>query len=173
VERAAIIPCGTWLRAEMSKMLPKDFEMVFMNCPVYDDGKGDPTLVYTGVDGFGWCIPAKAKNPDLAADFYRYMTSAENAKAFIEIKGAMMSVLVEGPVNAPPHLSEPLRLVREAGATYSAEYANWYPDFNVMVNNSIVHMLNHKLTPEEFVNQVANEAENVRKDPTIYKFEVE
>src|SRR5207245_8487241 len=41
--RAAMIPCGTWLHSEMSKVMPPDFQMVYFRPPVLDNDPGDPT----------------------------------------------------------------------------------------------------------------------------------
>jgi N-acetylglucosamine transport system substrate-binding protein len=72
VGRAAMIMCGTWFHSEMKNVMPADFEAEFMLCPPYSDSKTDGTYVYASVDG-QWVLPAKGKNPDIAADFFRYM----------------------------------------------------------------------------------------------------
>lgn len=172
VGRAAMIPCGTWLHSEMSNLLPDDFVMEFMLCPVFEDGKGEPTLVCAGLDGKGWFIGAKSKHPDLAADFFRYLASPQNARRFVEDKGTLMSVLQLGEVNAPPHLLKPLGYVQEAKGTWTLDYEEWYPEFGTEVQNLFRDLYNGLLSPEQFVQGIEKQAEKLRSDPHVQRFTV-
>ena len=69
VHRAAFIPCGSWIQAEMKDLLPKGFELTFTKTPIFKDGPGDPTALYVGADGKGFLMPSKGKNPDDAAEY--------------------------------------------------------------------------------------------------------
>ncbi len=173
VERAAMIPCGTWLRSEMEKLLPPDFEMEFMLCPIYADGPGDPTVIYASIDGKGWCIPTKSQNPDVAADFFRYMSSRANAKRFIETKGTLMSVKTGAEVNPPDYLQTPLRLVSEASSTWNMDTADWYPSYHTDIETGFVDLYNGVITPEQYIERMEEAARKVRDDASIRKFRAE
>jgi N-acetylglucosamine transport system substrate-binding protein len=173
VGRAAMIPCGTWLHSEMKNMLPAGFEMEFMPCPPYRDGKGDSNVLYAGIDGKGWCIPADAAHPDLAADFFRFVSSPAKAKEFIETKGTLMSIKVEGEINAPPHLKEPLRLVKGAASTWYTDSYDWYPTLPPAHTDAIRDLFNGVLSPAEFVDSLESVSGTIRNDPEIRKFQVQ
>jgi N-acetylglucosamine transport system substrate-binding protein len=173
VGRAAMIPCGTWLHAEMENLIPKGFEMTYMKTPVFANGKGDPTLIYASADGKGWVIPTKGHNHELAADFYRYLSSPAKAKEFIETKGTLMSVIPETELHPPPHLVEPLKCMKEAKSTWATEQQDWYPAFETLIENSLKDMYNEMITPEQFVDILENGAAAVRNDPSITKMKVQ
>jgi len=173
VERAAMITCGTWLHSEMKKLLPPDFEMEFMLCPVFEDGKGDPSLLCAGLDGKGWCIPTRGKHPDVAADFFRYVSAPETVRRFIETKGTLMAVRDLGEVNAPQHLKRPLELVAKAKGSWSPDYEDWYPAYGTDVQNAFRDLYNEVLTPEQLAERLEKAAEKIRNDPHVQKFKVE
>jgi N-acetylglucosamine transport system substrate-binding protein len=173
VGRAAMIPCGTWLHSEMRELLPPDFEMEFMLCPHFADGKGDASLVAAGPDSKGWCIPAKAKHPDVAADFFRYMTAPSVVKRFVEEKGTLVAFRDLGEINAPEHLLKPLECVTRASRTWQADAHLWYPSFATEVINATRDLYNEMITPEEFVDLLEKAATRIREDPHIEKFRVE
>ncbi|HNT35473.1 MAG TPA: extracellular solute-binding protein, partial [bacterium] len=172
VGRAAMIPCGTWLHSEMANLLPSDFVMEFMLCPVFEDGKGEPSLICANLNGHEWFIGSKSKHPDLAADFFRYIASPQNARRFVEQKGTLMSVVGLGEVNAPPHLLKPLEYVESAKGTWSLDYEEWYPEMGTEIQNLFRDLYNNLLTPEQFVEQMEKQAEKVRSDSHIQKFKV-
>lgn len=173
VGRAAMIPCGTWLHSEMKKLLPADFEMEFMLCPVFEDGIGDKTLVAAGPDGKGWCVPTQGKHHEIAVDFFRFLSSPENARRFVEQKGTLMSIKDLGDVKAPPHLKAPLKACAEASATWAMDMSDWYPEFNTGENNAMRDLYNEVLTPTQFCDRLEELAKAVRDDPTIRKFKVQ
>ncbi len=160
--KAAMIPCGTWLFSEMSKTMPPGAGMAFMLPPVADGGKGDPGMIQIGIEP--WIIPTKGSNHDLAIDFYKYMTSLEKAKQFVEEKGTLMAVKGSDTAKLPEHLKEPARLFRESKAVYAIEYDQWYAKFGDEVKNAMTSLLNGSKTPEEFVQTCEDEAEKIRQD---------
>jgi len=173
VGRVAMIPCGTWLHSEMRNLLPPDFEMVFMRPPIYADGAGEPTAIRAGLNGKGWFIPAKAKRPDVAADYFRYLSSPEKQKEFLEDKGALVPVVDLGEVNVPPYLQQPLDIVTGAKVTWYEDYGEWYPTLNTEVQQAFRDLYNEILTPEEFVERCEAAAEAVRTNPNVRKFHVQ
>ena len=100
--KAAMIPCGTWLYAEMLKSMPEGRKIEFMMPPVPADGKGDPSAIMIKIEP--WFIPAKAKNPKDAVGLFKYMTSLEKAKQFVTEKGTLMATKGSDQVELPPYL---------------------------------------------------------------------
>ncbi|NUQ69529.1 MAG: extracellular solute-binding protein [Chthonomonadales bacterium] len=169
--RAAMIPCGTWLHSEMREQLPKDgFEMTFFLPPALDDGKGDPTAVAIGIEP--WVIPTDGKNRALAVDFYKYLTTPEKARQFVEQKGTLMSVKGSDQATMPPYLEAPAAVFRAAKVTYSSEYAQWYPALGKASQDAMSALMTGESTPEQFVQRLEDAAEQARRDPNLVKHRV-
>lgn len=173
VERAAMVPCGTWLHAEMKNIMPPDFEMEFMPCPVFRDGVGDPSLLCAQIDGKGWCIPTATNNAEVAAGFFRYLSSPPMAKRFVETKGTLMAIQDLGEVNAPPHLRTVLKLVAESKGTWTNFIEEWYPALARKQDDLLRDLINGMVTPEEFVELMEAASREVREDPQVTKFRVD
>lgn len=173
VGRVAMVPCGTWLHAEMKNLLPPGFEMEFLPCPVYADGVGDPSLLCAQIDGKGWAIPASAKNREAAAGFFRYLSSPAVAKRFVEKKGTLMAVQNLGKVDAPPHLKRVLELVDASRGTWSNFIEEWYPELAAKQDDLMRDLINGMVTPEQFVEGMEALSREVREEPAVKKFRVE
>lgn len=165
--RAAMIPCGTWLGSEMKKQIPEGFRMEYMNPPVLKDGKGDPNTVMAAAET--WIIPKQAKHPDVAADFFKFMTSLDMAKEFVLQKNTLMSIVGSDEVELPTDLVLPAKYLREASATWDADYADWYKALNKATESALAALLNGEVTPAECIERMEKAAEAVRKDPSIPK----
>lgn len=169
--KAAMIPCGTWLHAEMLNVMPKDASMEFMGVPQLDGGKGDPTALQVAIEP--WVVPAKAKNAAGGIDYYKYITSPEKAKEFIETKGTLMAVKgVEG-AKYPDFLVAAAKLFDESKTKWSAEVKLWYPELGKEAENALAALIDGKITPEQFCDRCEAAAEKVRKNPDIVKHKVE
>ncbi|MFB5763723.1 carbohydrate ABC transporter substrate-binding protein [Paenibacillus medicaginis] len=90
--QAMFIPNGTWFEDEMKDAPREDgFQFGFLGVPAFKSG--DPVLALTNVEQM--VIPAKAKNPELAKEFLKYVytdksvqLNAEKSKAVMAVKGA-------------------------------------------------------------------------------------
>lgn len=170
VERAAMIPNGTWLYSEMAKLLPPGFEMVYMNCPVFKDGKGDPTTMLLVIDG-QWLLPSRGKHRDIAADFFRFMCTPERRKEYMEKKGTITALKVVGEIEAAPHLREVLRLFREARQTWTYDILDRYPSLSTDLDEATRDLYNEVITPAQFVQRNEESSRRVRENPDTRKFE--
>lgn len=90
--KAMYIPNGTWFEDEM-KDAPREegFQFGFLGAPAFEADK--PAMAMTNVEQM--VIPAKAKNPELAKAFLKYLYSdksvklnAEKSKGVLAVKGA-------------------------------------------------------------------------------------
>jgi len=165
--RAAMIPCGTWLGSEMKKQMPPDFHMAFINPPIIKGGKGDPTITSAGVET--WIVPAEAKHPDIAADFFKFMTSLDMAKKFVIQKNTLMAIIGSDDQKLPPDLVDAARCARQASVLWDADYAMWYQTMRTDIESALAALLNKEITPEECVERMEIAAQKTAKDNSIPK----
>jgi N-acetylglucosamine transport system substrate-binding protein len=168
---AAMIPCGTWLGSEMKKQIPPRFHMAYINPPVLAHGKGDPTATSTSIEY--WIIPAKSKHPGIAADLFKFMTSLEMAKKFVQQKDTLMCIKGADQVKLPPDLVDAARCAREAKTIYGADYADWYRSFATETEHAMADLLNGVATPKQCVDRMEKAATETRNDKSIPKHRVE
>ena len=164
---AAMVPCGTWLHSEMKTTLPPGFEMAYFLPPSAPNPQGDPSIVEIGVEP--WIITRASPNPDLAADFFRYMTSLPKAKQFVREKGTLMALEGSDQTELPPHLIGPAAVLRDAKATWTPLYAKWYPDLETELRNAVNALMQGNITPRECMDRVERKAQETRDDPNIPK----
>ena len=164
---AAMVPCGTWLHSEMKTAMPPGFEMAYFLPPSAPNPQGDPSIVEIGVEP--WIITRASPNPDLAADFFRYMTSLPKAKQFVREKGTLMALEGSDQTELPPHLIGPAAVLRDAKATWTPLYAKWYPDLETELRNAVNALMQGNITPRECMDRVERKAQETRDDPNIPK----
>ena len=169
--RAAMIPCGTWLGSEMKKQIPPGFHMAFMNIPVLAKGKGDPTATSTAIEY--WIVPAKSKHPDIAVDFYKFMTSLPKAKQFVQQKDTLMSIKGADAGKLPADLVEPAKCARNAKTLWNNDYRDWYRSMGEKIENSMADLLNGAATPQQCVDRMEKAATEARNDKDIPKHKVD
>lgn len=162
VHRAAFIPCGSWLQQEMKDVIPKTMELTFLKTPVFKDGPGDPTALYMAPDGKGFLLPAKAKNPDDAAEFYRFLSSPEKVKEFTERKGALTAITPSSDPKMPRYLEGPYQAFTRANVTWSNVIADWDRELQTEIDTGLADMYNEVHTPQEFVRRINAKAEAYR-----------
>ena len=165
--KAAMIPCGTWLYAEMKSTMPKGAAMEFMLPPVVKGGAGDPSAILIGIEP--WMVPAKAKNPQGAIALYRYMTSLPVAKRFVQEKGTLMAIKGSDEGELLPVLKGPSAAFKASRAVWADQFRAWYPAMETEVEGALTTLLNKGLTPQAFCERIEAEAEKTRKDDSITK----
>lgn len=165
--KAAMIPCGTWLYSEMKNVMPPNAHMKYMLPPVAANGKGDPTSVIIGIEP--WMVPVKGKNPAAAIAFYKYMTSLDKAKQFVEQKGTLVAIKGSDQAKLPDVLIEPAAIFKGSKNVWAIQYRNWYPAFDTEMQNALTSMLAGELSPQAFCDRVEAAAEKTRNDDSIPK----
>ncbi|MFN8221514.1 MAG: extracellular solute-binding protein [Fimbriimonadales bacterium] len=165
--RAAMIPCGSWLYAEMKDKMPEGAEMEFMLVPGLERGMGDKSAV--GIRIEPWMIPAKAKNPKQGIELFKYMTTPDKARQFVEEKGTLMAIQGSASAKLPKHLLAAAQAFTTSKAVWSAEYRSWYKDFNKELEGAMASLLSGELTPEGFCERVEKAAQAARDDEDIVK----
>lgn len=162
VGRAAMIPCGSWIISEMKDLLPPESELTYMMTPYFRDGEGDPTAVYVGTDGKGWCLPTKADNHDGAAEFYRYVSSPQKSREFTEQKGAMTAIISDRQPDMPRHLMGPFTAIKNANVTWSNNIGDWYTQLETEIETAFFDLYNEVITPEEFCDRIERHSQKFR-----------
>lgn len=166
--KAAMVPCGTWLKAEMKDSMKPGQKVAFFLPPVLADGKGDPTAIQVDIEP--WMIPVKSKNPQLAIDFFKFMTSSDNAKAFVKEKGTLMTIKGANDIDLPDELKAPAAALKNSKAVYSIRFRKWYETFEQEVEDSITALVTKKLDAQAFVDRLEKAATTVREDDAIKKY---
>ncbi len=169
--KAAMVPCGTWIKAEMESTMPKGASLRFMLPPVVAGGKGDPSAVIIKLEP--WMVPSQAKNKEGAIALFKQLTSLTNAKKFVEEKGTLMAIKGSDQAKLIPELEEPARVVRESKNVYAAQYREWYQSLGKELEDSMTALLNGTITPEEFCAKVEKKAQEIAADPSISKHKVQ
>ena len=168
--KAAMIPCGTWLDAEMRKTMPPGASMRFFLPPVVKGGKGDPTALLISIEP--WMFPTGAKNPNGAVALFKYMTSLTKAKQFVTEKGTLMAIKGSDDVKLPDTLVEPAKDFHASKTVWSFLARQWYPAMETEIENALTSMLNNEITPQQFCDRAEAAAEKVRGDSSILKHKV-
>ena len=168
--KAAMVPCGTWLRAEMEGTMPEGSSMRFMLPPIAAGGKGDPNAVIIKIEP--WMVPSRAKNPAAAIALYKELTSLSNAKKFVEEKGTLMAIKGSDQAKLIPELEEPARVIRESKDVYAAQYREWYQTLGKELEDATTALMNGTITPEQFCERAEKKAQEVAKDSSISKHKI-
>ncbi len=172
LNKAAMIPCGTWLYSEMKSVMPAGAKMQFMQPPAVAGGTGDPTSVIIDIEP--WMVPSASKHQDGAVAFYKYMTSLPIAKKFVEEKGSLTAIKgSDEGVKLPDTLVEPAKTVKSAKTIWSYMALQWYKAMETEIENALTSMLNGQITPEQFCDRAEAAATKVREDSSITKHKVD
>jgi N-acetylglucosamine transport system substrate-binding protein len=167
---AGMVPCGTWLYAEMENSWPQGVVAEFMLPPVFADGKGDPTALMVAIEPF--IIPSKAKHKKDGVEYYRYITSREKAKQFVEEKGTLMAIKGLDDAVYPSHLQRPAELFAQAKTKWHSEYRFWYKELAEEAENAMSALLEGKINAQAFCDRLEAKAEETRNNPKIKKHTV-
>jgi N-acetylglucosamine transport system substrate-binding protein len=168
--RAAMIFCGLWLKHEMEKAIPPDFEMACFPVPPVEGGRGDPHAVYGG-GAENFFVFSDAKHPGEALDFLKYMLSLESAHAYIRQLDTLSPVRdsVKG-VPVSPALQSAVDVLNVSTRIYSDRLSGLYLTFGKSaLPDGLADLLSGKCTPEQFGQRMEAAIDAVRRDPDIYK----
>jgi N-acetylglucosamine transport system substrate-binding protein len=168
--RAAMVPCGTWLKAEMKNATPHGFEMSCFNYPAVPGGKGDSSVA--GISLGYWCVPAQAANIKGGVDFLKWLTSLDNANEFCRQKDTLFAVKGADRYVAK-ELAPAVEVMRRARYTWAPMMSNWYPELAKRIGDGLASLMTGNITPEQFCRRVEDMCERVRRDARTPKYRVE
>jgi N-acetylglucosamine transport system substrate-binding protein len=168
--KAAFIPCGTWLENEMRTVTPEGFDMVVAPIPATDAEKASWIDAEAGEP---YMVPSRGKNPEAGMEFLRCMLSKESAKFFAKEVSATMPVIggTEG-IEVSAATKSSLDAVAAAGTNIFSRptFNNWYNDIVTEVGNSTGALMTGQIEPEEFIERVQGVADEVKADADIPKY---
>lgn len=156
--KAAFIPNGLWLENEMSKDIPEGFEFDFIPSVMQDKGEKYVAIPYTASIG----IAEKAKNPEAAKAFLTFIFTEQYAADWAEMTGAIMNV------KADLESSSAGPVVKSAMNYFNSDEIVVAPvlivgaDVEQAMNDSIIALLDNRITPEEWGDRMEEAAAAAR-----------
>lgn len=168
--KAAFIPCGTWLENEMRSVTPEGFDMVIAPIPANDAATFD--WINAGA-GESFLVFANAKNPVAGMEFLRCQLSKASAAWFAQNVGSIMPVVgaTEG-VDLSSAMTSALTAVDNAGDNIleRPSFGGWYSDISKEVEDGLGALLTGRIESEEFIERVQEVADEVKEDDDIPKY---
>ena len=170
-EKAAMIPCGTWLESEMKNALPPGFEMRIMPVPGFIDGPGGLDAMEASAGPAFW-VPKDAAHPEWGMEYLRILLSRKMAGNFLNQIGSLMPI--EGSseeAQVPPAMQSALDAIAAAhGETFNMRFTSWYLELRNEFDNAFGAVLNGNATPEQFATRLEAQAERLRLDSDTIRF---
>jgi N-acetylglucosamine transport system substrate-binding protein len=162
---------GSWLESEMRNVTPADFQMGFFPIPLVNGGKGAKDM---RVGSDWWFIPSKAKQPNLAGEFLKFVFSVENARNFVKTTKSLSPIIGSTVgVDVSVTLSESMAAMEHADSVKPWYWANYYPSlYDLMATDIMGAMLRAEITPQQMADKLEAQAEKIRNDPSITKIKV-
>ena len=170
-EKAAMIPCGTWLESEMKHALPLGFEMRVMPVPGFVDGLGGVGAMEASAGPAFW-VPQESAHPEWGMEYLRVLLSRKLAGNFLQEIGSMQPIIgSDKDVPVPPATQSALDAIAAAdGETFNMRFTSWYLELDNEFDNALGAVLNGDATPEEFGVRLEAQAERLRRDPDTIRF---
>ncbi|HEY1683192.1 MAG TPA: extracellular solute-binding protein [Tepidisphaeraceae bacterium] len=156
--RAAMIPCGAWLKSEMLGKIPPGFELGCFNIPLPNNSKGDPTAINVQVEPF--VVMAHCKHPDEAVDFLRFMTSRKMSGMFAKMQDIPVAIKGANEGNLSHDLDDLVELVNKAKTSYGKIPGEGYPELDQIEGDE----MNEAMTGAQTPRQIADEFERKARD---------
>lgn len=171
---ALFTPAGTWLEGEMQDVIPADFELRSINQLGWTGQSDEENNAAQIAQGWGgaFYVPSKAKSPELAVDFLKYLSAKESVQKMME-RGLASTVKGTEELIESEALASALEVIKNANnKTYaSAGINDSYPEFANNLLNQLQGVITGSVTPEEFAKYAEEKAEQLREDSSIEKVE--
>lgn len=163
--RAAFIPCGSWLENEQLKSTPADFDMTFMPLPSLPGDKLAFEAIRAGA-GEPFIVPEKAKNKAGGMEFLRMMLTKEGSGKFAAAANSL-TVLKDGvgsDVQLRPGTASAVVALKAAGPnTFNYNYPNTHSAFDTDLGNASAELMAGRITPAEWLKRAKSAAEKAKK----------
>ncbi len=171
--KAAMIFCGVWLENEQKNTIPPGFELRCFNVPSVEGGKGNPKM-FNGLGAEFIFMPTDGPNPDVAADFTRFMVSPLNAPDMGASIGIISSIKGGCPRSVvSPALQSVLDMVDAANINgapgiFNVRLGDLLLEWTLQVMNpALAALLEGGITPEEFGRRMDEGIDQARNNPDI------
>jgi ABC-type sugar transport system permease subunit/ABC-type glycerol-3-phosphate transport system substrate-binding protein len=163
--RAAMTGSASWFVNEMRGKLPAGFELGAMNFPVFADGITSPDTLQTQSGYYFLFKSGDARREQAAVDFFRFLTSREQARRFarqVDSPVAMRAVS-EGNFSAAMQATAQL-IARSPGSFDAAPPASGaaLAAMNQAMTDARYRLMTGQITPEQFGARLEAAAETER-----------
>ncbi len=166
--KALFIPCGVWMENEM-KDAPREegFEFGMIAAPVVNEG--DTQYVASSYEQFS--IPAKAKNPEAAKAFLKFLYSDESVKAFAKYSNTVYA-LKDAKETCAEYLSEGMYNMLSAydnAVALPTAFATLPQGCKIEVNNTLYHnhfteVMQGTMSVKEYLESIQKDFEEIQSD---------
>ncbi|NLZ56158.1 MAG: extracellular solute-binding protein [Clostridiaceae bacterium] len=170
----ALLPCGSWLEAEMADAWTDDWELGFLPYS-FGDKAGDKQRMC--VIGLISMVSKTTKNEDIVGEFYRLLFSDKEAirgsvgvhhnamaiKGFSEIAGDLLD----------PSVAEAVKILNEEMEGINIEMGKWYTTISKEIGNMIVALMGGDIEKEEFLQRGYDLFKGIAEDDNITKYKFE
>lgn len=164
----ALLPCGSWLEAEMADAWTKDWHLKFLPYS-FGDEAGD---AYYAVNTLVSMISADTENMDLVCEFYRFLYSDPES---IAGSAATHANIVNLPGFDETYGDLVLPSVQDAATTIESmkslnlEGTLWYTALNPEIGSMIISLMGGDITAEDFIQRGYELFKGIAEDDTIKK----
>lgn len=149
---AAIIPNGLWLESEMKDTTPEGFEMRYYPSALHDAGQ--QTCIIASASSVG--IAAKAKNPEAAKAFLRFLYTDDVAVKFAEYCGVPSAARTDMKnaklTNTAKQVNE---MINSSSVRILAKGFTTWGTVDSVVNDCVNQIVNKKMTADEACKKIA------------------
>ena len=167
---SAFVPSGTWLPNEMKAEVPSDFVIGATPVPGVAGGKGDPTAIRSWFSELQ-IVPAKAKRPYEALEYFRIFFSQEFARKFAEIASDSMPIIgrYDG-VKLTPGQQAVEQVRKNAKESFDLRQSLWYNKLRTEQPDPLADFLYRgRMTMDQYIDAMEALSTAIRDDPTIFK----
>ncbi|HWO74451.1 MAG TPA: extracellular solute-binding protein [Bacillus sp. (in: firmicutes)] len=171
--KALFVMAGSWLEGEMKDVIPDDFKLRAFNQPSYPGGNGEQLAPVSTGWGGAWYIPSGSQNKEETVEFLKFLSSEQEVEKMVKMKG--LASVVKGTDDAigSEALKSALNVLSGAEGSYAPTALNdSYPEMTNNLINIYQSLMLGEITPEEFVKQAEEYAEQTRNDSNIEKVEI-
>lgn len=133
--KTAMIPCGAWLKSEMTGKIPDGFELGSFNLPIVPAGIQDPSAVVVGTNYY--FVFSRSADKQYAADFLRFMTSRAQAGKFSRMRDCPTLVKGASEGNVTSDMDELVAMVNSAKEIYGQPPGEGYPEMTQHITDFV------------------------------------
>ena len=158
--RAAMIPCGAWLKSEMMGKIPEGFRLGCFNLPL-EPGTAEPNAV--NIFGGFFFLFKDAKHPREAADFVRFLTSRRMAGTFSRLRDIPTAVIGTQDGNLSSDMDDLVKIINKATGVYGESFNDTVAGMRQYWDNCQLDVCTGARTPEQIAKDMEAGAAQVRE----------
>jgi len=170
--KAAFIPCGTWIENEMKGIMPDDFATVIATPPSLTTQDKLPFTALYAKASEPFIVPSQAKNVAGGMEFLRLMLSKDGAQNFAKSSGSIP--VVKGATDnvdlTPGVKSASVALAAAGSNLVQHRFEDWYKPMHDDVTTATGALVTKAIKPEEWVTRCQKAADKIAGDSSITKF---